>query len=286
MELGIDTKTVTASVALVALWVGEACIPFYTEFEGGVRRRLLHGARNLGFGVANAALLVVLFSHALTVVTTWTAKSSLGLSQLVVWPAWFEMLLLFVLFDFWMYLWHRANHTIPFLWRFHRMHHSDPEMDASTAVRFHTGEVVLSAVARLAILPLLGMTLAQLALYEMVLLPVILFHHSNVSLPRWADHGLLAIVVTPAMHRVHHSRWRPETDSNYGSIFPYWDFLARSFRIREDARTIHLGLDGLDDPAWQSVSGMLRTPLTSVASRASPGQPREGEGSRPSRHHQ
>ena len=284
-ELGFDTKAVTASVALVALWVGEACIPFYTEFEGGGKRRLLHGARNLGFGLVNAAVLVILFSSALSAVTAWSADSGMGLSQLVVWPAWLETLLLFVLFDFWMYLWHRANHTVSFLWRFHRMHHSDPEMDASSAVRFHTGEVVLSAVARLAVLPLLGMTLAQLALYEMVMLPVILFHHSNVSLPRWLDHGLLAVIVTPAMHRVHHSCWRPETDSNYGSVFPYWDFLARTFRLREDARTIQLGLDGMDDPAWQSVSGMLTTPLASVVRRASPSQQAEAGGTLPPRHH-
>ena len=71
------------------------------------------------------------------------------------------------------------------------------------------------------------MTLANLAVYEAVFLPVVFFHHSNVRLPRWLDHGLLAVIVTPAMHRVHHSRWRPETNSNYGSVFPYWDFLMR-----------------------------------------------------------
>lgn len=275
MELGVDTKAVTVSVVLVLLWIGEACIPFYTDFKGGMKHRLIHGARNLGFGVVNAVLLVLLFSSTLAAVTTWSADTGIGLSQWVAWPAWLETLLLFVLFDFWMYLWHRANHTVPFLWRFHRMHHSDAEMDASTAVRFHTGEVVLSAMARLAILPLFGMTLAQLALYELVLLPVILFHHSNVRLPRWLDHGLLAVIVTPAMHRVHHSRWRPETDSNYGSVFPYWDYLARTFRLRKDAHTVQLGLDGMDDPSWQSISGMLTTPLASLGSSASPEQPAE-----------
>jgi sterol desaturase/sphingolipid hydroxylase (fatty acid hydroxylase superfamily) len=272
VELGFYTKALTAGVALVVLLVGEACVPFYRQFDGRAKRHLLHDTKNLGFGVFNAALLKVLFFSAFAAVTTWTTDSGFGLSGLVVWSAWSETLLLFVLFDCWMYIWHRANHTIPFLWRFHRMHHGDPEMDASSAVRFHTGEVVLSAIARLAILPLLGMTVAQLAIYEAVMLPVILFHHSNVSLPRWIDHGLLAIIVTPAMHRVHHSRWRPETNSNYGSVFPYWDFLARSFRLREDAHTIHLGLDGMDDPAWQTVSGMLRTPLASIASSASASQ--------------
>lgn len=277
MELGWETKSLAAAAALIVLWVAEASVPFYTEFGGGLKQRLCHGAKNLGFGLFNAAILLLLFSAGFAAVTTWTSDRGFGLLPVLAWPPLVETLLVFVLFDLWMYLWHRANHTIAVLWRFHRMHHSDPEMDATSALRFHTGEVVLSTLARLVVLPLLGMTLGQLALYEMVFLPVVLFHHSNVSLPRWVDHGLLAIMVTPAMHRVHHSRWRPETDSNYGSVFPYWDVLVRSFRLRADARTIKLGLEGMDGRAWQSVSGMLRTPLASVAQSASPSQQGEGQ---------
>jgi len=272
MELQWETKVLTAGVALAILWFAEACVPFYSQFEAGRKARLIHAAKNLGFGLFNAALLLALFSSAFAAVTGRATDSGFGLLKRVDWPVWGEMFLVFVLFDLWMYLWHRANHRIGLLWRFHRMHHSDPEMDASTALRFHSGEVVLSAIARLAVLPLLGMTLAQLAFYEMVFLPVILFHHSNVRLPRWLDHGLLSVIVTPAMHRVHHSRWRPETDSNYGSVFPYWDLIARSFRLRPDAHTIHLGLDGMDGPEWQSLPGMVRTPLTHVTQSGSPGQ--------------
>ena len=265
MDLGWETKTAAAIGVLLALWLGEALVPFYTNFGGGPSDRLRHDLRNLGFGLFNAGVLMLLFLPAFVAVDSWAANHGFGLSRLVAQPCWAVTLLLFVLFDMWMYIWHRANHTIGFLWRFHRMHHSDPEMDATTGVRFHTGEVLFSALARLVVLPLLGMTLWQLAIYEMVFLPVVLFHHSNVSFPRWLDHGLLAIIVTPAMHRVHHSRWRPETDSNYGSVFPCWDFLAGSFRLRADARSVHLGLDGMDSPKWQSVAGMLTTPLASVA---------------------
>lgn len=269
MEFVPENKALAAGVVLVVLWLTESCLPFYAEFQGRVKGRLLHDARNLGLGLFNAAVLLVFFSWALAAAGVWATRSDFGLAQLVSWPGWLETALLFLLFDFWMYVWHRANHTVPFLWRFHRMHHSDTEMNASSALRFHTGEVVFSALARLAVIPLLGMTIEQLLFYETVFLPVILFHHSNVRLPRWIDHGLLAIMVTPAMHRVHHSRWRPETDSNYGSVFPYWDILARSFRLREDARTIELGLDGLDGPAWQSLAGMLKTPLATGVGRDS-----------------
>ncbi len=264
MELGWELKALSAAGVLAALWIGESYFPFYSGFTGQLKQRLRHDAKNLAFGLANAALLVLLFSAALAAVSTWTASRDFGLVHLVAWPSAVKILLLFVLFDIWMYVWHRANHEIPFLWRFHRMHHSDPDMNTSTALRFHPGEMLLSASARLAVLPLLGMTLWNLALYEMVFLPVIFFHHSNLSLPRRLDRGLLAVVVTPAMHRVHHSRWRPETNSNYGSVFPYWDVLARSFRLRDDARTIDLGLDGTDSRAWQSAAGMLQTPLRSL----------------------
>lgn len=261
MEFVSQNKILAAGVVLVVLWLAESCLPFYAQFQGRAKGRLPHDARNLGLGLFNAAVLLVFFSTALAAVGVWATRHDFGLAQLVSWPGWLETALLFLLFDFWMYVWHRANHTIPFLWRFHRMHHSDTEMNASSAVRFHTGEVVFSALARLAVIPLLGMTIEQVLFYETVFLPVILFHHSNVRLPRWIDHGLLAIMVTPAMHRVHHSRRRPETNSNYGSVFPHWDFLARSFRLRKDAGTIELGLDGLDGPEWQSLAGMLKTPL-------------------------
>jgi sterol desaturase/sphingolipid hydroxylase (fatty acid hydroxylase superfamily) len=273
--MGLTTKTVVTVAVLAALWLLETWLPFYAQFRDGrghrtkVGRRLHHDARNLTLGLGNALLLALAFGALLARAASLAESNHFGLLHRLAWPAWAEMLLGFVVFDLWMYLWHLANHKIPFLWRFHRMHHSDPEMDVTTGVRFHTGEVVLSAVARLAVLPLLGISVGQVAVYEAVFLPVVLFHHSNVRLPRWLDHGLLALIVTPAMHRVHHSRWQPETDSNYGSVFPYWDLLFRSFRLR-DAATIRLGLDGLDTPEWQTLVGMLRTPLQSPPTRRQP----------------
>jgi sterol desaturase/sphingolipid hydroxylase (fatty acid hydroxylase superfamily) len=256
-----DAKTIVGPVILALLWLGEGWIPFYDQFRGRFRDRLRHDGKNLALGLGNAALLALLFAVAFARIDARADRAGFGLLRLVTWPSWAGLLVAFVLIDLWMYLWHRANHAIPFLWRFHRMHHSDPAMDATTGVRFHTGEVVLSALARLAVVPLLGVSLRQLAVYEAVFLPIVLFHHSNVNLPRRLDHGLLALIVTPAMHRVHHSRWRPETDSNYGSVFPCWDRLFGTFRLRGDARTIHLGLDGLDTPEWQGLRGMLTTPL-------------------------
>jgi sterol desaturase/sphingolipid hydroxylase (fatty acid hydroxylase superfamily) len=166
-----------------------------------------------------------------------------------------------------MYLWHRANHAIPFLWRFHRMHHSDPAVDVTTALRFHVGEITLSSTLRLAVIPLLGLRLGEVILYETLLLPVIAFHHSNVALPEKWDRRLRAVIVSPNMHRVHHSDWQPETDSNFSSIFSWWDRLGRSFRLRPDIRALRYGLRDFDGQEWQNLWGLLRTPLRTLASR-------------------
>ncbi len=259
MEL--DPKALLAAIFLVVLWTAEGLVPFFPEFPGRWRDRVRHDLRNLAFGGVNALLVAILFGGLLFLQDAWADGAGFGLLRRLSLSEPVTLVAAVVLFDLWMYLWHRANHRIPFLWRFHRMHHSDPALDVSTGVRFHPGELVLSSLARLLVLPLLGMSLWHLAVYEAILLPVILFHHSNVRFPRWVDHGLLALVVTPAMHRVHHSRWQPETDSNYGSIFPWWDRVFSSFRLREDAATIEIGLDEFPEGEWQSVRGMLRTPL-------------------------
>jgi len=270
----LEPKTVVAAAFLVLLWTAEGFLPFFPEFPGRIRDRVRHDLRNLTLGVGNALLVALLFGGLFVIQESWTEAAGFGLLRVLELPLWLQIVVAVLLFDLWMYAWHRANHRIPFLWRFHRMHHSDPALDASTGVRFHPGELILSSIARVAILPLLGMSLWHLAIYEAILLPVILFHHSNVRFPRWMDLGLLPLIVTPAMHRVHHSRWQPETDSNYGSIFPWWDRLFGSFRLRRDPSTIEIGLDDLSDGKWQSIGGLMRTPLAK-AKRERSDQPSE-----------
>jgi sterol desaturase/sphingolipid hydroxylase (fatty acid hydroxylase superfamily) len=257
----IAIKPVVAVTVLALLWLGENWLPFFAEFRGGLREKLRHDGRNLVFGLVNGILTGLVLAACLALVADAAARRGIGLLRLVHGPFWLETAAVLVLFDLWMYVWHRANHAIPFLWRFHRMHHSDPDLDATTGLRFHPGEILLSGIARLLVVPLLGMSLWQLALYESILLPVVFFHHSNVRLPHWLDYGLLAVMVTPAMHRVHHSRWQPETDSNYASVLPWWDMLLRTFRLRADEHTIRPGLEAWDGPAWQKAWGMARMPF-------------------------
>ena len=253
-------KSVVAAVVLGVLWLLEGLVPMF-EGRRDRTRRTRHGAANVLLGVGNAAVAALVFAGAVLVATEWARANSFGvLNWLGLGGAW-AFAVGFVLLDFWQYVWHRLNHRVPFLWRFHAVHHADRELDATSGLRFHTGEIVLSSVARLAVLPLLGMTVAQVLVYEAALLPVIFFHHSNVRLSADADRSLRWLLVTPWMHWVHHSNHQPETDSNYASVFSFWDRLFGSFRLVDDPRRLTLGLDHADRREWATLPGMLAMPF-------------------------
>jgi sterol desaturase/sphingolipid hydroxylase (fatty acid hydroxylase superfamily) len=166
--------------------------------------------------------------------------------------------LAFVLLDGWMYLWHRLNHAVPVLWRFHRTHHADGEMDATTATRFHLGEMAASAALRLALVPLLGLRLYEVLLYDAIALVVAQLHHANISLGAW-DGWLSWLVVTPGLHRTHHSRLRAECDSNFAAVLPVWDRLFGTLRHQPPSRGI--GMAEFDGAEWKTLRGMLAIPF-------------------------
>jgi sterol desaturase/sphingolipid hydroxylase (fatty acid hydroxylase superfamily) len=166
-----------------------------------------------------------------------------------------------VLFDLWMYWWHRLLHVIPFLWRFHRMHHSDPTMNVTTAFRFHTGELILSAVIRWGVFYVIGMTLGTLLMYETLMMPVVFLQHSNWCFPSRIDRVYRLVFASPWMHWVHHSEHQPETNSNYGTILSCWDRLFHSYRINQRPLSIRYGLSEFRKEEWQTLWGLFRTPL-------------------------
>lgn len=245
---------------LCLLWALEAWLPAADMRRG--RRR--HAARNVSLGLLNAAALALLAGPFVARADGWAEDAGLGLLRLLALPPAGAAVVALLLLDGWMYLWHRANHQVELLWRFHRVHHSDPEMDATTALRFHPGEVLIAAALRLAVIPLLGVSLGQLLIYESVLLPVILFHHSNVNFPERFDRRLRVVLVSPAVHRIHHSRVMDETNGNYASVFSFWDRIAGTFRLRRDGRPVDFGLDGYDGEERQQVAGLLTMPFTSL----------------------
>jgi sterol desaturase/sphingolipid hydroxylase (fatty acid hydroxylase superfamily) len=190
-----------------------------------------------------------------------SADQNLGITRLLPVPDWVAVLAALVLFDLWMYLWHRANHEIPLLWRLHRVHHTDPRMDASTALRFHPGEILISTLLNGLVILLIGLSLETLVLYKAVMIPVILLHHSNLSLPAGLDRALRLVIVPPSLHRVHHSEIIAETNSNYGTVLSVWDRLFGSLRLRADTDAIRYGIGRFDEPRWQGVLGLLRLPF-------------------------
>jgi sterol desaturase/sphingolipid hydroxylase (fatty acid hydroxylase superfamily) len=201
-----------------------------------------HDGFNLAIGVANGILITLLFASLWAVTSSWAESTSFGLFNIVELPVWVHWIGVFLLLDVWMYVWHRINHTIPFLWRFHTFHHSDTQMDVTTASRFHVVEIVLSSVLRVPVIALLGVSLEELVMYEAVMFAVVQFHHADIGLPTKLDSMLSWVIVTPNLHKVHHSAWQPETDSNYGSLFSFWDRLFRSKRMREDLDKIRFGV--------------------------------------------
>lgn len=250
-------KAYIAAVVLALLWIVEGIYPL----GSGRSRRLRHYAVNLTFAVINAGVAAAILAGLLLALSEASRANSIGLFHRIDLPSVAEWTLVILLFDAWQYWWHRLNHRIPLLWRFHAIHHSDAEMDASAAVRFHPGEIALSAIARMAIIPLLGMSMPQLALYEAMLLPVILLQHGNVAVPAWLDAACRWLIVTPGMHWVHHSRVRRETDSNYSSLFSWWDHIFGSYREIEDPGTIQLGLESVSPEDSSNVPRLLLAPF-------------------------
>jgi len=252
---------------LAVLLVLEGLMPFYT----GRKARLRHGFRNGLLAAGNGALGALLAPLAvLAIELADTHRLGVGpWLEGALGGGWLAVLLVgivaFVLFDLWMYVWHRANHEIPFLWRFHQVHHTDTAMDATTALRFHPGEFLISSLLNPLVFIVLGMGLVTLTVYKSLMLAVILFHHSNVRVPARFDAALRRLIVPPSMHRVHHSRIPAETNTNYGTVFSIWDRLFGSFRLRADLGSIRFGTGRRDTPEWQAMPRLLALPLQPAA---------------------
>ncbi len=233
-------------VCLAALLAWETAQPYFPLFRrAGERAR--HGAANLALGALNVAVVAFLFAGLWLAVTEWAAAHRFGLLNAIGPPPWLRVTLAVLLLDAWTYAWHRLCHRLPFFWRFHRWHHADRAMDVTTASRFHTGEIDCSSLLRVPLLACLGCSIGELALYEGLLFAAVQFQHANIALPHRLDRVLHLVIVTPALHKVHHSVVRAECDSNYGSLFSWWDRLGGTRCISAAPERIVFGLD--DQPS-------------------------------------
>lgn len=254
----MSSDSLSGLIFFVIIFTLEYFFPFFPYRQS----RSKHTFSNLMIAMINSAIIFVLLGGMEQLFGRF-GKDSFGLLNLGNLPFVLRICLAILIFDLWMYWWHRINHEIYFFWRFHRVHHTDPAMDSTTALRFHPIEIIFSYLLNVIILILAGISISDLVIYKAVMFPVILLHHSNLTLPKKWNDVLNLVFVMPSMHRVHHSEIREETDSNYGSIFSFWDRLFASYRERKDIKSIVYGIGTFKKPKWQNIKGMIIIPFKS-----------------------
>lgn len=187
-------------------------------------------ASNLGLVVLNILLSRILIPITAVGAALISQKQGWGLLQQVAWPPWVELTLAVMILDLAIYWQHVLFHAVPMLWRLHLVHHADLDFDVTTGLRFHTFEILISAGIKICIVLLLGPSAVAVVVFEVLLNATAMFNHSNVKIAVGLDRFLRGLLVTPDMHRVHHSVDRAETNSNFGFNLPWWDFLFRTYR--------------------------------------------------------
>ncbi len=240
------------AVLLPSLFLLERRLPLREE-RHALGRRLLVNAGISALALASAYLVV---RPAVDAMFERSSGQSFGILHLADLPAPAGFLLAFLLMDLTFYWWHRANHHIGFLWRFHNTHHIDPDLDASTSFRFHFVEVVLSAGFRVIQISIVGVGAWTYAIYDVVFTCGTIFHHSNLRLPVRLERVLNWIVVTPRMHGIHHSQVREENRSNFSVVFPWWDRLHRTLCLNVPQSQVAIGIAGYslsnDNTVWHA----------------------------------
>lgn len=226
-------------------------------------RRRLRCPNNLALVALNTFVLRLLFPSAAVGVALLAQANGWGLFHVVPFPAWLAIPAAVLLLDLTIYGQHVMFHAVPFLWRLHRMHHADLEFDVTTGLRFHPGEIIISMLIKLAAVLMLGAAPVAVLIFEGVLNAVSMFNHGNVHLPAGLDRGLRLFVVTPDMHRVHHSIDRRETDSNFGFNLPWWDLMFRTYCDQPALghQRMSLGIDRFRVPREPWLDRMLWQPL-------------------------
>jgi sterol desaturase/sphingolipid hydroxylase (fatty acid hydroxylase superfamily) len=256
----VPSFTITAAVIVIAfglLVLAERIAPLRRAVESKLRRIV----RNLTAGGVSLALMSLLQAPVLQPVAAWIVRDRIGLLQRVQWPRWLETLLAIVLLDYTLWWWHWASHRVPFVWRFHLVHHVDRDLDASTALRFHFGELALSIPIRAAQMLMIGVDAQALWLWQTILFASILFHHSNVRLPPRFERLLVRLIVTPRMHGIHHSDRLAETNSNWSSLLSAWDYLHRTMRLDVPQERVVIGVPAYRDAGDVTIGKILLLPF-------------------------
>jgi sterol desaturase/sphingolipid hydroxylase (fatty acid hydroxylase superfamily) len=249
------------SVILAAVLAAMAALETVRPLRRRVEPRLRRTVRNLTTGALSLAVVTLLQAPLLMPLVHWTQRHGVGLLNLVNLPATFEVTVAILLLDYTLWHWHRINHLVPFFWRFHLVHHVDRDMDASTALRFHFGELALSIGWRVLQVAAIGPSPVAIWIFHVLLVVSILFHHSNTRLPFRLERLLVRLIVTPRMHGIHHSHWRNETNGNWSSLLSAWDYLHRTVLLSMPQASIVVGVPAYEAPEDVTISRILTMPF-------------------------
>ena len=243
--------------AVLAVW--EALTPRRARSQSRRQR----WPTNLGLSVLNTLVLRVVFPAAAVGAALWVGDQGWGLFNVLAAPGWLAIAGSIIALDLAVYGQHRLSHAVPWLWRVHRLHHIDLDVDVTTAGRFHPVEMVLSMLWKIAVVVALGAPAVAVLAFEVLLNAAAMFSHAQIRLPTVVDRPLRLLLVTPDMHRVHHSIHRDETDSNYSFLLSVWDRLFRSYRDqpRDGHETMVLGVEGQSSARARSFIGLLLGPF-------------------------
>lgn len=246
-----------AAGCFVLLFVAERVRPLRHSADAHRQRvRVNAGAVATAFGVA-----AVTVGPVIVVCLEWSANHGLGLLRWMPLPRPLTVVGGILLLDLSFYYWHRINHAVPLLWRFHNVHHVDPALDSTTSFRFHAGEVAYSSVFRATQVLLIGPGALTFAVYELLFVTGTLFHHSNVRLPLRLERLLNLFFVTPRMHGIHHSVIRDETNSNYSVVFRWWDALHATLCLHVPQQAIRIGVAAYTQEGDNAFRFLLRLPF-------------------------
>lgn len=258
-------ETGGSTIRLSLFWGGllfflglELLVPYRLSTVSKVKRWI----NNIALTLFNSFVLQLIFSSTIVSTAVYVQSHKLGALNMFQAPSWLKIILTVAFMDFMLYVWHLLNHEMPFLWRFHRVHHSDLNMDVSTATRFHTGELIISAVIKISLIFFLGASLLGLFIFESLLVLCAQFHHSSLRIPKWFETIFWILFVPPSMHRIHHSVIIKERNTNYGTIFSIWDRTLGTLLANVDQGKIRIGVGGYQKAEKLNFPQLLAMPFT------------------------
>lgn len=265
----MEPSEATDTLIRLACFIG--ALVLFALLEAAFPRRQRQVSRkarwpsNLGISALNQLVLRLVLPASAIALAVRLEQEGWGLLAQLTWPTWIELAAAVLILDLAIYLQHRLYHAVPFLWRFHRMHHADLDFDVTTGIRFHPLSLLLSGLIKLGAVLIIGPSPFAVLVFEVLLNATTMFNHSNLKLPRPFDRILRLVIVTPDMHRVHHSADPAETNRNFGFNFPWWDRLFKTYRpqpaLGHEAMTV--GLEDFRSAGELRLDRMLSQPFRS-----------------------